>query len=202
MAETLVQFQTPVIGRDGTAYVARACGSPAADGLWHGWIEFSPADGGEPVRSGRETTQPNRRDAIYWATGLSAVYLEGALQRALEGPTVRPVAIIGVPEFDAPAASSVPAAPAGEPTRRAVLDPFSVFQKGEALLRKQLGALSQWHLVNIVLDYELSSESETQLTQLSHRALVERIVEGVRLAAADAGEPVPPRARSRGDVTP
>ena len=37
-----------------------------------------------------------------------------------------------------------------------MLNPFSVYEKGEPLLRKQLGALSAWHLVNIVLAYELS----------------------------------------------
>ena len=38
---------------------------------------------GAAVRSGRETTQPNRQDTAYWATGLTPVYLEGALGRAL-----------------------------------------------------------------------------------------------------------------------
>jgi hypothetical protein len=59
------------------------------DGLWEGWIEFIPTDGGAPLRSRRETTQPNRDDAVYWATGLTPVYLEGALERALR-PAVRP----------------------------------------------------------------------------------------------------------------
>ena len=37
-----------------------------------------------PIATGRETTQPNRTDTEYWATGLSEVYLEGALQRAFD----------------------------------------------------------------------------------------------------------------------
>ena len=36
-----------------------------------------------PVQSPRETTQPNLTDLNYWATGLTPVYLEGALARAL-----------------------------------------------------------------------------------------------------------------------
>ena len=71
---------------DGTAFHARACGEEMSDGLWQGWLEFEPLEGssGQPLRSPRETTQPNRTDAVYWATGLTAVYLEGALERALK----------------------------------------------------------------------------------------------------------------------
>ena len=51
--------------------------APADDGRWEGWIEFSDLDTGAVIRSGRETTQPTRDDAMYWATGLTRVYLEG-----------------------------------------------------------------------------------------------------------------------------
>jgi hypothetical protein len=84
MAEVLLQFSEPVTGSDGRLYGARAVGAEAADGLWHGWIEFSGRDAGELVATDRETTQPNRTDAVYWATGLTHVYLEGALIRALD----------------------------------------------------------------------------------------------------------------------
>src|SRR5918993_4582932 len=83
MAEVLTQFADPVAGPDGHAYRAQACGGPMPDGVWEGWIEFAPVGGGTPLRSPRETTQPNRKDAVYWATGLTAIYLEGALDRAL-----------------------------------------------------------------------------------------------------------------------
>ena len=91
MAEVLVEFNEPVTDSEGNTYTARACGSEMVDGRWQGWIEFRPVDGGDPIRSGRETTQPNRADTLYWATGLTPVYLEGALERALK-PLVRPVA--------------------------------------------------------------------------------------------------------------
>ncbi|HUQ98252.1 MAG TPA: hypothetical protein VM166_02290, partial [Gemmatimonadaceae bacterium] len=38
---------------------------------------------GEPISSGRESTQPNRTDLEYWAQGLTKVYLQGALARAV-----------------------------------------------------------------------------------------------------------------------
>ena len=77
MAITLLQYQKPVLAPNGSAYEARACGGPMSGGTWEGWIEFVPIDGGRPVRSPRETTQPNRTDTEYWATGLTQVYLEG-----------------------------------------------------------------------------------------------------------------------------
>src|SRR5512138_646373 len=83
LGETLLQFQNTVTAPDGSEYEARACGSPMPGGMWQGWIEFVPVGGGQPIRSPRETTQPNRADTDYWATGLTAVYLEGALHRAL-----------------------------------------------------------------------------------------------------------------------
>lgn len=84
MAEVLLTFSDRVVGKDGSSFVARAWGDERPDGLWEGWIEFT-SDAGDLLRSGRETTQPNRTDTAYWATGLTPVYLEGALTRALDG---------------------------------------------------------------------------------------------------------------------
>ena len=87
VAEVFVQFTEPVVAKDGRTYVARACGGETEKGMWQGWIEFLPISGGEAVRSSRETTQPNRQDTEYWATGLTPVYLEGSLNRSLHPPT-------------------------------------------------------------------------------------------------------------------
>jgi hypothetical protein len=59
-------------------------------GLWQAWVEFIPADRVGIRRSPRETTQPNRMDTLYWATGIGRVYLEGALERALRHGGRRP----------------------------------------------------------------------------------------------------------------
>src|SRR5512134_3226448 len=125
MAEVLVEFTDPVDSEDGSRYIARACGGEADHGRWHGWIEFIPTTGGEVLRSGRETTQPNRQDAIYWATGLTAVYLEGALQRALRPLERAPIDPDPQPAFDGPAPEPGPPSPPPE----AVLNPFSVIRK-------------------------------------------------------------------------
>jgi hypothetical protein len=169
-------YQKPVAAPDGTSYEARACAAPMSGSTWEGWIEFVPVDGGRPLRSGRETTQPNRTDTEYWATGLTQVYLEGALRRALAAP---PTVIVTPPQpsmFSGPA----PRAVATEATAESVLDPFAVYERGEALLRRQLGALAAWHLVNIISAYELSDEPVAALNRRSGAELIEIIVSAVR----------------------
>jgi hypothetical protein len=146
--------------------------------MWQGWIEFEPVGGGAPIRTPRETTQPNRVDAHYWATGLTPVYLEGALHRALHPLTLRRPAPPKPPAFDEPAPQSVPPTPASD----AILNPFSVYQKGETLLRRQLAALSPWHLVNIISSYGLSTEGADPL-RMTASELIDVIVEGARRRA-------------------
>jgi hypothetical protein len=176
MVEVLLEFDTVVTAENGRAYKARACGDVMPDGVWQGWIEFLPTGDGEPVRSSRETTQPNREDTVYWATGLTAVFLEGSLRRALN-PLTRPPARGILPAlFDSPAPHSRVRSTNGE----AVLNPFSVYRKGEPLLRRQLSALSGWHLVNIITRHRLSERDPALLAAAEPADLVEVIIDGVR----------------------
>jgi hypothetical protein len=183
MAEVLAEFSEPIVTAKGIAYRAQAVGAPVNGGLWEGWIEFIPIGDGSPLRTPRETTQPNHRDAVYWATGLTSVYLEGALERALN-PLVREARPAATPLFDEPAPS--PAGPNGayEATAEAILDPFSVYEKGEALLRQELQALEAWHLVNIIIAYRLSDEPISVLNRLPASSLVHTIVGAVRARSA------------------
>jgi hypothetical protein len=102
MAEILAEYSDVLVDGNGVRYHAHACGTPMLDGKWQGWLEFLPLDGGPPIRSGRETTQPNHTDTLYWATGLTRVYLEGALQRALN-PLVVEHLKVDTPAFEEPA---------------------------------------------------------------------------------------------------
>jgi hypothetical protein len=180
MPEVLARFETTIVAGD-TAYRAQACGAPMPDGIWEGWIEFIPVDGGTPVRSPRETTQPNRVDTAYWASGLTPTYLEGALDRALRRPFVKVAAAPAEPVFNSPAPEflSVEVRARANP----ILDPFSVYERGDAALRQKLNALSEMHLVNIVVGYGLSHEPIALLSRRSHAALVEIIVAGVAARA-------------------
>jgi hypothetical protein len=180
VAEVLAEYPAPIEGEDGRTYIARVVGAEADDGLWQGWIEFVPlAADGVAVRSPRETTQPNRRDTEYWATGLTPVYLEGALRRALNPLPARQVAPKPEPVYDEPAPDFAQSSEAPAKQRDSILNPFSVYQKGEAHLRRQLGALSAWHLANIAEAYELV-EDPTVADRLSQAELIELIVAGVK----------------------
>jgi hypothetical protein len=181
MAEVLVEYPDVVITSGTQRYMARACGAEMPSGQWQGWLEFIDVDSGDVLRSRRETTQPNRTDTLYWATGLTAVYLEGALTRTLN-PVVRPrPRTKATPAFDEPAPELAPEPAVPE----SILNPFSVYRKGEELLRRQLGALSAWHLVNIVLDYQLSDLPAKTLNAMAAADLIDLIVAAVRVRSSE-----------------
>jgi hypothetical protein len=71
-----------VNSEEGEVYAPRIIGEEDDVGRWQGWIELVPTEGGTLLVTGRETTQPKRSDLEYWATGLSPIYVEGALARA------------------------------------------------------------------------------------------------------------------------
>ncbi len=178
MPEVLAQFDNAVVTSDGMVNRAQACGQPMPDGIWDGWIEFIPVGGGAPLRSPRETTQPNRVDTAYWASGLSPTYLEGAFERARRPPVVKVRTVTPeTPIFNEPAPDFINV----EVRARAhpILDPYAVYERGEMALRQKLGALSEMHLVNIIVGYSLSDQPAAALSGLSQEALIGIIVAGV-----------------------
>ena len=186
MAELLVTFTEPTRSATGDLYYARALGGIASDGLWEGWLEFTRAGDDEVATTKRETEQPNRADLMYWAQGLSAAYLEGALERALS-PVSAPQPVREERTFvdSAPRTAPLGVSPI---TPRVVLDPFLTYAEGENLLRGQLRALSRDHLQNIVEAYRFVDGSEPDWGRVASKdALVERIVERVRARYAATG---------------
>jgi hypothetical protein len=177
MAEALVEFRTTVAGRDGTPWIPRACGRVGDDGLWEGWIEFTPADAsGDPVRTPRETQQPNRDDLMYWAQGLTQAYLEAALRRALEPPRApAPPRPFAPSHFDGPAPRPITRELA---VTRPVLDPFEVYLQGEDVLVRELSALDVARLRDIVLAYGWASREDAAAR--SRGELTAAIMAGVR----------------------
>lgn len=176
MAQTLAQFDTPVSDRYGRLYTAKACGRERDDRLWEGWIEFENKATGETLRTYRETTQPNLTDLQYWATGLTPVYLEGALDRILPKAAPR-IPAPNPPVFDGPAERPEVGR---SPVHEAILNPFSVYEKSPDLLAQELTALRGWHLRQIIRDYHLSRESDAPLETLSERELGSLILRRVR----------------------
>ena len=180
MAEVLAEFPNQILGDDGVVYKAQATGAVMSDGRWEGWIEFIPIAGGTHVlRTPRETTQPNRRDAVYWATGITGIYLEGALKRA-SNPVIQYVPEAPEPMFDEPAPHVVRVEHGSH--RHAVLDPFEVYENGgEDMLRGKLAALESYHLVSIIAAHGLSDEPLSVLEEQPQASLIEIIVAAVRV---------------------
>ena len=81
----------------------RAYHDPRPDGAWDGWLVFFPLAGGVAIASGRpETTQSTFEALVLWAAGLTPVYLEGALVRALKAAEQPPlVSRLAVAEYEA-----------------------------------------------------------------------------------------------------
>jgi hypothetical protein len=65
VAEVLVDFAQRVSGPDGREYLARACGSETATGLWQGWVEFNGPGWRRVIRSaGERRSRTGRTPAI------------------------------------------------------------------------------------------------------------------------------------------
>jgi hypothetical protein len=175
MAELLHVYETSPLSLDGeVTFVAQAWGRQRADGTWEGWLEFVAGRSATVLRSPRETTQPNLAALEYWASGLTPVYLVGALERALkplpaDGPAPETLVIAAADD-------------AAEP--RPVLNPFSVYGRGEPMLRRQLAALSPRHLRAIVTGYDLADPTGIDLEALTTAELIELITTAVRARLA------------------
>jgi hypothetical protein len=76
------QLNSEVVSADGRRWMALVYGEPRADGTWIGWLTFKLVGGEDAVRTGQETSQPDRAALAYWAAGLQPSYLEGAFNRA------------------------------------------------------------------------------------------------------------------------
>jgi hypothetical protein len=201
MAEAFTEFEAPIVDESGREYIARACGRECPDGHWEGWLEFVPIDGGVVIRSARETTQPNRIDTEYWATGLTPIYLEGALRRALEPVEIVERVIDVRPVYDAPAPDRPLVSVSAARTFRArpVLNPYDVHQQGEDILRGQLAALDAPRLRDIVRGYSLTTSDTAELMRVSEAELTDMIIDAVRRASREdaRGHRGSPRAESR-----
>ncbi len=86
MVHFIVQYPGTFEAR-GARYVARVYADQQPRGLWEAWFVFfplAPLAGGRPLATDQETTQSKREDLVYWANGITPVYLQGALSRAID----------------------------------------------------------------------------------------------------------------------
>jgi len=83
MPELIHKFKNHVESENGIRYSVVVYGERRTDGNWEGWLEFRPENALVGIRTGRETTQPDRSALAYWASGLEPIYVEGAFDRAM-----------------------------------------------------------------------------------------------------------------------
>lgn len=186
MSEVVVKYDESIDDAAGRPFMARATAREREDGLWESWLEFVPIDEpGKVFSSERETTQPNRLNVEYWAQGLTKVYLEGALQRAMSLTGSRESETVARSRFDGSDGPSVRYRPEREttpvPRPRPVLDPYSVYAQGENVLLSELSALSRSHVESIVKAYGFRLDgSPDDVRAAPKQTLIKAVVEGVR----------------------
>ena len=82
MFHRVQEFELIYVG--GQVFRPRVYGDPQADGSWAGWLIFFPVPVGAAIAPpAAETSQPTLAALQAWSAGLTIVYLEGALERAL-----------------------------------------------------------------------------------------------------------------------
>jgi hypothetical protein len=180
MAEVLRSFDEQ-IRHSGTTYHPRVVGRQAEDRMWEGWLEFVPVEGGgKVVVSAVESRQPERSHLEYWAQGLTPIYAEGSLERALHPITVRarPVELAA---SDGPARRVVKVPYQGP---RPILDPFDVGARSLDVLAQELHALGRARLLHIIGAYHLNS-TERDLSLMSDEELIALIVTRVEARLMD-----------------
>jgi len=77
------QFERPMTDGSGDTYLVFVQGRSRPQDTWEGWLVFERQRDARRFSTPVETTQPNAQAVLYWASGLEATYLEGALERAL-----------------------------------------------------------------------------------------------------------------------
>lgn len=174
MAEVLATYDEPVADVSGV-YRARVVGRAADDHMWEAWIEFVPIDGNTEVVVGSvESRQPNRPDLMYWATGLTPVFLEGALRRARSPLTVR-VRASEIPASETPTPRATTTIPVAQSKPEPLLDPFEIGGRSLDILRQELSALNRPRLLNIIAAYDLNQRG-SDVSWMSDAQLVTFIV--------------------------
>jgi hypothetical protein len=90
MQTLLQEFERHLIGSDADEYVVLLYGRDRPGDTWQGWLVFVRQRDNRRFATPVESTQPNAEAIIYWSSGLTNTYLDGALRRAMDPSAVIP----------------------------------------------------------------------------------------------------------------
>jgi hypothetical protein len=90
------QFERPMQDAGGDTFLVFVQGRSRPQDTWEGWLVFERQRDARRFSTPVETTQPDAQAVLYWASGLTNVYLEGALERALS-VTIAPRSVADAP---------------------------------------------------------------------------------------------------------
>jgi hypothetical protein len=153
MSDVLRSFDEP-IGHSSGSYHARVVGQRASDGMWEGWLEFTPVDSAhDVVASSIESRQATKPQLEYWSQGLTVVYAEGSLDRALRPITVHRRIIETPPP---------------------VLNPFEIGARSIDVLAQELHALNRTRLLQIIAAFDIRTGGTD--AAMTNEQLIEAIV--------------------------
>jgi hypothetical protein len=179
MAHVVAVFEPHLQLSNGRIYTAQACGRQREDGRWEGWLEFVPDDTSVVLRTERETTQRNLAELEHWASTLSPVYLQGALERTLAPPPVVVDEPVVPSVYDEPAPSRAVVTRMAETTELPPIDPFVEIARGEEEFARRLARLTREELYAIIAQNNLADGS-IDLEPMTIPELVGWIVGAVR----------------------
>ena len=87
LTELVLQKDMDLRDRQGRAFSqALVYAQRQPSGRWGAWVEFVSASGELVLRTEIETAQSSLSQVVYWTTGLTRTYFEGALDRACRRP--------------------------------------------------------------------------------------------------------------------
>jgi hypothetical protein len=98
MERLLQEFEQPVRDAAGTLYKVYLYGRSRPGDTWQGWLVFERLSDGTRFPTGVETTQSSAEAILYWATGLTDAYFDGAFARAVTSPVTTDPTPIAVPQ--------------------------------------------------------------------------------------------------------
>lgn len=96
MERLLQEFERPITDTAGMLYRVFLYGRSRPGDTWQGWLVFERTTDGRRFATDVETTQSNAEAILYWATGLTDAYFDGALARA-QNPRPHDASAIAVP---------------------------------------------------------------------------------------------------------